>query len=718
MKEKIVVEGKSGEVVITRLEKGVPRIKAGSIEDVYLGLGYMHGYDRGFQMWFMKILAEGKASKMFGDREDLIEIDKYFRKLNFTKPVGEELDSLTPQSKIYMDSYITGVNLYREKERKPLEFKITGVNMEPWRFNDSLALLRMISYIGLAEAQGAEEKVIMEIILHGKEYFDKLSELFKPYFNGYQYDWFEDVTLINPLEEIVNFNSGAGGSNNWVVSGKLTGSGKPIFCNDPHLEVSRLPSVWYEVVLDAPGMWCVGTTLPGTPGLASGWNGNVSWGMTFSCTDTEDFFIEKCRNGQYLKDNTWYPFRERKETIETKKGRRIEYIIYENEHGVLEGDPYIEGKYLARRWSGFQPVAGESFNGFLEFPLSENVRKSMEIARKIAIPTLNWLFADKEGNIGYQMTGNVPRRSRALSGILPIPGWDSSYDWQGFLPPEKMPSSYNPESGMIVTANDRLDKDFGISVQTITFPPYRAKRIRELLKKNVPLDVAKMKDIQTDVYSLQAERIIAFLAPYLKNDSIGERLLSWNRKFDSEVVEATIFKEFYRELVIDTCTKRLFPEEIMEHIYNESFFIQMNYDLIENQWMKEGGLFADVDWEGVTKSILEKLKGRNFEKWGQRNSITLRHILFGRTFLGNLGFNAGPFPFNGCESTVSQGTKYRTGGQEMTFGPSYRMIVDFNEGKMYSNLPGGASGRPFSRYYKAEIKNWLEGNYKTITRDK
>ena len=717
MKNYFTLNGKYGKINIIRLEKGIPKIKADCLEDIYYGLGYIHGYDRGFQMWFMKILAEGRISEHFGDRKDLVEIDRYFRRLNFTSPVKNELENINSKSENYINAYISGVNSFRENCRKPLEFRITGVKLEPWHLTDSLALLRIMSYIGLAGAQGSHEKVLVEIIQHGKNYFDKMSKLFYPYLNGYDYNWYTDISLINPLGDLLPFNSEMNGSNNWAVSGDLTSSGKPIFCNDPHLEVSRLPSIWYEAIIETPKLWCMGVTLPGTPGFASGWNGKVAWGMTFSCADTEDFFIEKCKNGQYYRDNKWYPFNQRKEIIKTKKGRNIEYIIYENDHGTIEGNPNIEGVYLARKWSGMEPIAGDSFNGFLEFPLSEDVNTSMKIARKISIPTLNWVFTDSNGNIGYQMSGNIPKRSKGLSGLLPIPGWDSSFKWEGYISPEKLPHLYNPKDGFITTANNRLDHNLTVPIQTMTFPPYRADRISSLIKENIPLDSEKMKEIQNDVYSLQAERIINFLSDYLKGNKIGQRLLNWNKKYDEYSVEATIFKKFYDNLFLKVCSKNLFPEDIIDKIYYKSFFAQMNIHLIEDEWMRKDGLFSTVDWKKVTQEVLHKLSDKKFKKWGKKNSITMRHLLFGKTILGKFGFNAGPYPFKGCENTVSQGTKYYSGGQEMSFGPSYRMIVDFAEEKVFSSLPGGSSGRPFTRYYKSEIKNWLKGEYKSIKRN-
>ncbi len=714
-------------VVVSRGEKGIPIIKAESLEGGYFGLGYMHGYDRAFEMWFTKILVEGRVAEHFGDREELINIDKYFRRLKLYKPIeGEEADITRDKLKL-MHSYLAGIEYFRRENDIPLEFKITGVKqLSRWELKDCIAFLRLMSYVGLAEGQGSAELILTEAVMRGKKYFDALSEAFNPYFEGYDYNWFKGIKLEHPLVEGFgtksdNSNnsstlSGMGGSNNWAVNGEWTENASAIFCNDPHLEISRLPSIWYEVIIDTPQMWCQGITVPGAPGIPAGWNGKLSWGITFTAADTEDFFIEACKNGSYLRDDKWFQFRERRELIKTKAGRIITYNVYENDHGFLMGDPNIEGRYLARKWSGYEPVAGRVLNAFLEIPMLSNVKDALNNAEKMVIPSLNWLFADSDGNIGFKMTGTIPKRKKGLSGILPIPGWDSSYGWDGYLSPDELPVVYNPKEGYIVTANNRLDKEYGSFIQNMPFSEDRALRIGELIEELKPLNPEKMKKIQMDVYSKQAKRIVKFVSRYLEGDSIGERLLAWDYNFTPESVEATIFDDFYRELVIETVGEVLFPKDLLVKIYDETLFFLLNHHVIEREWLKgQDGLFAGTDWESVVKRVLEKLKAKEYVNWGKKNSIVMKHLLFGDTILGRLGFNEKKHPLRGYKTTIHQGTKYREGKRDMTFGPSYRLIVDMKAKIAYSIIPGGVSGRRFSRYYKSEINDWLSGNYKSIT---
>ena len=705
------------DIRIIRHNSGIPVIKALGLEDAYYGMGIMHAYDRMFQMWFVKVLSEGRAAEIFGDREDLINIDKYFRTLKFRSNGSSDksrASDFTDNFSKLLNAYITGVEDFRKSGYVPFEFRVTGYKPEPWEQEDVFALSRIMAYVGLAESQGAAEKVIADVILQDRKYFDNLGVLFNPYFNGYDYNWFKGIKLKSPLSENVIFDNSIGGSNNWAVSGKLTESGKPLFCNDPHLEISRLPSIWYEVIVDTPEAWFTGITVPGAPALASGWNGNYGWGITFTSADTEDFFIEKCREGKYLKDGKYHSFKERKEIIKTKKGRSIDFAVYENEHGFLEGNPYKDEICLSRKWSGMEDVLWKTLSSFFKLPVAHSVKEGMELAANIDIPSLNWVFSDKEGNIGFKMSGIIPRRKRGLSGLLPIPGWDSSYGWEGYLERDKLPSLYNPKEGFIATANNRLDNGLNGILQNLPFSSDRADRISEMLMKLKPLNHEKMVKIQMDVYSRQARRVLDFFRPYLENDPYGRELLVWDCRFTPESTKATVFEDFYREVMIISGTGILFPEKLGRQIYDETLFFILIHKLVEEEWMKKDGLFKNVNWDNVVKEGLKRIKNKKAVPWGTRNSIKMKHLLLGDTVFKYFGFNAGPYPLRGSKSTVHQGAMYRSGNVDMSFGPSFRMIADFGSNRDYTVMSGGASGRLFSGYYKKEIKNWLTGKYKVI----
>jgi len=699
------------EVVIVRGKQGVPHIRAARLEDAFYGLGFMHCYDRMFQMWFMKLLAMGRLSEHLGARTELIGLDRHFKKLHFWRPYPGEEDELPAQVRGWLDGYVAGANAFRDTGYRPLELVLTGIKPEPWLAADVLALGRLTGYVGLADSQSSLELLILGSLLENPSRFESFRRLYEPYLEGYDPAWYEGLKMESPLASPKRGRS-AGGSNNWAVSGKLTRGGGPIFCSDPHLEVSRLPAIWYEAFLDTPTLQLGGGTMPGMPCFFSAWNGKLAWGATYSCAATEDLFVEECRGGMYRKDGAYHPFRERVESLTPKGGREVRFVFHENDHGVLEGDPKIDGRYLVRRWSGGQKGStASSLEAMMRLCLAQTVAEAVTLIRGVSGTAQNWVLADAEGSISFQMSGLIPLRGQGLSGLLPLPGWDSRYDWQGWIASEHLPHCVNPPENYVVTANNRLDGSCRPAVQTMPFPSDRADRIARLLREGGPLDAQAMKAIQLDVRSPQADRVLEFLKPHLEGHSLGRRLLAWDRRFDTGSREAVLFDLFYRELMIAACDGVLFERRQAREIYDRTLFFVVNGQAIERQWQDPRGIFRDKDWGALGAEVLAGLEGKPLPRWGKWNSLRMRHLLLGRTLLGPL-FNAGPFRFRGSFSTVHQGTKFDREVRDEVFGPSYRLVVDFAQRKCYSALPGGASGRRLSRFYKAGIRQWLEGVYR------
>ncbi len=697
-------------VEIERGKSGFPRIKARDKMDAFFGLGYMHAYDRMFQVQLIRILSSGRMTECFGERPGLLELDRYFKTYPFRRTEAGEFDRLSADSGAVLKAYIAGINTPLAEGYRPLEMRLLGIKAEEWEYTDMAALLRIMAYVGLANMGASVKEDILSGIAGDKGRFTLFGKLFPDQFKNYDPSWLSGLIFTlqrNPADLIES----AGGSNNWAASGRLCSEGRPLFCNDPHLEVSRLPSLWYEAVLRSPDFYCAGVGIPGGAAVASGCTGALSWGITFGAADTEDFFLEDCKDGAYLCDGRRFDFRRREERIQAKNGKTYRFTVFENDHGILQGNPELEGRLLCRKWIGFSLAAAASVDAFCRLTSAKTVREGMACVENVEIFNLNWVFTDSEGNIGYRMSGAVPVRGRGLSGLLPIPGWRSEFDWQGQVEASQMPSSYNPDCGYIVTANNRITNDNGPPVQTLPLSADRAERIRELLSANTPLDIRKMQEIQYDVFSLEAERVLSLLEPYLQQSERGRKLLNWDRKFTPESRQAAVYDMFYRELIIELCSGLLFDAEEIERMYDGRFFFFVNHRRIEEEWGKGKGLFAGVDRQAAVNSALNRIPHRRPPRWGRRNRLHMRHLLFGKTPVGFL-WNAGPFEFRGHFSTVHQGSAFKRGTPSAgTAGPSYHQITDLKAGRYYSNMPGGASGRPFSRLYRRGIREWLYKKY-------
>ena len=693
----------AADVVVTRSNEGVPTIRADSLKDAYYGLGYIQAYDRMFQMWFMKIVFAGRMSEFFGDREDLVAFDKALRKLNFRHFEDGEIESIPEDRRRTIDSYVYGVNDFRESGYRPIEFKLMRLTPEPWEIEDTVFYARVIGYFGLADYQSGTEMNLLRTVMRGTQYAEAFKEVFHPHLDGYDFSWYDGLKLTGQVEQ-----TASGGSNNWAVAGRLAATSAPIFCIDPHLEISRLPCVWYEAVIDTPDLWMVGFTQPGSPAFLCGWNRKLAWGPTNSMADTCDYFVEQCRDGMYLKDGEYRPFRRRETDIVTRKGRKIPFVVYENEHGTLDGDPNEPGKYLSMKWSGYDRTSVGTFDAVIGFATADSVQDAMKAARAITSATVNWAFADSQGNIGFQMCGRIPQRGRGLSGILPLPGWDSAYDWQGFVPPEQLPSALNPDAGFVVTANNRMDSG-GFALQNVTFASDRADRIAQLFSLHAPLTAEKMQQIQTDLYSHHADRVLSFVGKYLSHFPLGQTMLSWDRRYDADSEGAVLFEQLHHGLLLESGVGILFDREYGRFLLERTSLLTLNYHVFEDEWKKPDGIFKDVDWGCVVEKIMADLEVAPRIQWGRKHRLVLRHLLFGTTPLRFLGFNCGPIPLQGDTSTICQGSIDADG---KVVGPSLRFIVDFAAERAYTVIPGGPSGRRLSRLYTSEFGSWRSGRYK------
>jgi len=505
-------------------------------------------------------------------------------------------------------------------------------------------------------------------------------------------------------------------SNNWVVAGRRTAGGKPILANDPHLEVNRLPNVWCELVLRCPERTLMGGSMPGLPGVLVGRSPDLAWGATYAFADASDSWIEQCRDGACYREagDTWQPFRTRREIIQRKKKPPVEVVFYENEHGVLDGDPRTAGYYLATRWA---PGEGgtAALEAIFEIARATTVTEGMAALGKIE-SAWNYVFADREGNIGYQMTGLVPRRRAGATGLVPLPGWKAENDWQGFLSPDEMPRVLNPEEGFIATANDDLNALGKAAPINMPMGAYRAERIRDLLREREGLTVEDMMTMHFDLYSLQAERFMHHLEPLLPDTPQGAILKSWDRCYDAASQGAFLFERFYQELVREVFGRRGMGAQVVDFLAAQTgVFVDFyaNFDAVllseTSPW------FGDRSREDLYRETAARALAVAPQEWGRDRRITLTHILLGGKLPGFAGFDRGPITGIGGRATVHQGQIYQSGGRVTTFMPSFRWVTDMADAHLRSNLAGGPSDRRFSKWYVSDLANWENGRYKTVS---
>ena len=699
-----------------RDEHGVPHVESSDEAGLYYGMGYCHAMDRGMQMLLMRILGQGRGSEFLECSEEMLAIDTFFRRMNWAGGTASEIDKLTPEAKKFSLAYCDGANAYFAK-KIPWEFKLLGYRPEPWKIEDILLLARMVGYISLAQSQADIERLFVEMVQAGINR-EKLDELFPEILGDLDIELLKKVKLYQRIVPAsLKWNHVVPtviASNNWVISSAKTASGKPILANDPHLETNRLPNVWYESILKSNERYFMGVTMPGLPGALIGRNPDVAWGATYTFMDAIDSWIEHCKDGKFLQeDNHWVAFRQRHEIIKRKKKPPVEITFYENDHGVLDGNPFDEGYYLTTRWTTAS-FGAESLNQAFKMWNATTVEEGMNHLGRLE-SAFNWVLADRHGNIGYQMSGLMPKRRAGISGFVPLPGWKKENDWQGFVDHKDLPRCLNPEAGFFVTANNDLNQ-WGIAKPiNICMGSYRANRIAQLLAERSAITVEDNFKFHYDVYSLQAELFMRILKPLLPDTPQGKILREWDYRYNPESEGAFLFEQFYQALLQEVFGKNGFGKEAAGFLAKETGIFVDFFDNVDRILLSEkSAWFGGENREELFRRIAEDALKVAPTPWGAVNRIKLTHLILGEKLPGVAGFDRGPIPLRGGRATPHQGQIYKSAGRVTSFTPSFRMVADLATDEVHTNLAGGPSDRRFSRWYCSDLENWLNGKYKTL----
>jgi penicillin amidase len=715
-----VLKGTKGNVVIKRVGGGVPHIRADHEIDLYWGLGYMHGTDRQLAMWLVKLIGQGRASEKLAGDDELIAVDKYMRWISLGGDAKQEIKRLGKGTRAIIDAYCAGVNRAVADAGVPFEFKLAGYRPDLWTPEDIVLMARIIGFIGLTQSQGDMEKFVIQMIREGVP-IPKIMELIPPMERPKKelIDIIKKVNLVNPivpdsvkwLSTLTRFSA----SNNWAVSPKKSKSKKAILCGDPHLEVSRLPAVWYEAVMVSGDFFMAGATLPGIPALVLGRSNNVAWSVTYGFMDTIDYFIEDVKDKKCLRGKRRVPFTVREEVIRPKKKAPITMRYYESENGVLEGEPDRDGYWLSMAWSSRRGTTAESMDSILKIPKTRNVKEAMGCFAGLTFAAFNWVAADLKGNIGYQMSGSFPKKKKGTSGILPYLGWEKGDQWKGVVPPTSHPRVYNPKEGYIATANEDFSRISKVAVQSLPMGSYRGDRIRDLLKKTKLLDVEAMKKIQYDLYSRQAELFMKIIGPLVPDTKNGKILRDWDLCYDTKSEGATLFERVYEELLRLVFGDLGMGRHVVDHTYADTglfndFYANFDRILLANKskW------FEDRSREQIYRTAVERALKEPAVPYGKVHKVLMANLFFGGKLPRILGFDFGPIELPGNRATIVQGQIFKIAGRQTSFAPSFRLIADLGETAIHTNIAGGPSDRRYSPYYTSDIRAWQSGGYKIL----
>ena len=714
----ITLKGPHAGIEIYRNQDGIPVISAQNLPDMAYALGWTHANDRQLQVLLTRILLQGRAAECLKNDRALIDIDRYMRRMNFLPDPEQLLAKLEPDIKDQLQAYADGFNDFVMTHGLVYEFRLLGYRYEPWRITDSALIEKMIGFIGLADAQNNMEKLLIQMIQKGVDE-NKIKALFPYLTDPIDYELIQSIKLEPPiipealawLGRLPRFNA----SNNWALSGRLTASGAPILCGDPHLEVNRLPAIWSEVIIHLPDNFLMGGTIPGMPGVGVGRSKHVAWSATYAFQDSLDYRIEDCQEGCYKRTDGWIPFNVREETIKIKKGSSLKLKVYENDHGVLEGDPHDSGRYLVLGWSAHRDCGAADLNCLMKLPQARNVKEMMALCKEVEAAGFSWVMADTDGNIGFQMSGRCFNRPEGVSGLLPTPGWDVAFDPDGFVHPDKLPQAYNPSEGFVATANEDLNHLGQATVINLPMGAYRAERIRTLLQKADKVDVTDMQAMHFDLFSLQAERFMQILRPLLPDTKNGRILKEWDLTYHTDSLGAMLFESVYLALINTVFGDNGLGRDVVDYITKETGMFNDYYANLDNVLLQEtSAWFNGQERDTLFKAAIAEGLQTTALPYGQTRQVVMSHLLFGGQLPRWLGFDYGPIALPGSRATIMQGQIFHSAGRLTTFSPSYRIVADMHTPELHTTLAGGPSDRRFSKWYTTDIENWQAGRYKIL----
>jgi penicillin amidase len=719
----------------------VPHIRAANDHDLYFTQGYIHAYFRLWQMDFQTRAAAGRIGEVVGEKwivdkktgqrkNAILEFDRYQRRKGMVYAAENSLNTMEadPRTKEMLDAYTEGINNYIQSLRYkdyPLEYKLMNYRPEPWNNVKTALLLKYMA----DDLTGYTEDIPLTILrdqLSPEEFnylfpqrikgsvpvipagtkFDPPSLQMPPAPTDSIWTHFrtKGATATSGLPSgqsapcllpSPDYSTGIG-SNNWAISGAHTASGAPILCNDPHLGLN-LPSLWFEMQLQAPGLNVYGVSLPGAPGVIIGFNDSLSWGLTNNYRDVKDFYsIEAIDKDFYRFDGKPSPFDKRIEVIKIKgKPDFVDTIDY-TVHGPVTFDEHFPDPQHTNTKLAMQWMAHRGTNELLAVYLLNRAKDYIGFTEAILnfqCPAQNFVYADRSGNIAMWGQGQFVNKWMD-QGRYVMKGNTSKTLWGADIPMTENPHVLNPPQGYLASANQVTTDSTYPYWYNGYFSDFRAWRINEILRNTLPKDIAGNMKMQNDVVSILAREGAAKI-DRLINDERTPESDNWDFTLKPESKKATDFQTtwslFYQKLWGGRFTETLMPSP-------ERTIQILNTDSTDNPYLSRMKLAASEIGEPVTDSLSILQKNGSLEWYNVKNTSL--------THLAKIpAFSYDHLKIGGSGNTIN--------AAKSNHGPSWRMIVELDKDSIraYGVYPGGQSGDPGSKYYGTFVNNWVEGKY-------
>ncbi|PAU64667.1 penicillin acylase family protein [Pseudomonas indica] len=777
------IQGLAQSVVVRRNVLGMPLIETNTFHDALFALGYVHAGDRLSQMVGMRLMAEGRLAEMAGP--GVLEIDRFMRAVNLKQSADTLYKNASPRIKQFFEVYARGVNayLFRYRDKLPMDLAESGYKPAYWKPEDSVLVFCLLNFglsvnlqeeiasLVLAQKVGADKLAwLMPIYPDEPLPFDEAEKLKGLNLTGNAFATIPGLRQVDSAAaQVAALNMlGVAASNNWAIAPRNSRSGKSLLANDTHLPL-QMPSVWNFVQIRSPKFQAAGVSVAGVPAVVAGFNGKLAWGMTMVMGDNQDLFLERLkREGNrlyYQADGQWLPARERQETFFIKGERPIRETLYETRNGPLLNSVLGERKHMLQPLqlaSGYglalkqASMDGDrSLDAFFDLSRAQSVEQAFDATREVRAMALNILFADAE-HIGWQVTGRFPNR-REGRGLLPSPGWDDRYGWDGFADPMLYPMDQDPPQGWLGTANHRTaPAGYGVQLSNSWYYPERAERIAELAGRGkhdqqsmiamqydqtTPF-AAKLKAVFEDPGMAQPLKQAIDALPGIERDKAREalsRLLAFDGRLSPASADAALYGAFLHESARQIFLDELGPDDspawrALIQTANTSYSAQADHllgrldspfwdDIRTPQQEDKPAILARSLAAAVTFVESHLGTDRKAWQWGKLHRYvwateTTRLAPY-MSASQRAGINAlkgyldrGPYPAGGDHSTLNV-SAYNWGQDFDTWLiPAMRIVVDFGQNEpMMGVNSSGQSGNPASPHYADGIDAWLKGRY-------
>lgn len=761
----LALPGLHGQVRIERDANGIPTIKAGSTRDLMYGLGVAHAQDRLWQMETHRRIGAGRLAEAFGP--GALDTDRFLRILGVRRAAQAQWEQTRGESREVLQAYAEGVNavLHHALAARPPEFVILGLQPEDWSPVDSLAWSIMMAWdLG---ANWSTELLRLRLALKMPK--ARIDQLLPPYPGEQPLPSQDYAALYRSLdlagsavaseETLTRLLAAAPpsevegvGSNNWVLAGARSATGKPLLANDPHLKLSA-PALWYFARLEAPGFKAAGATLPGLPSVVLGQNEHIAWGFTNTGPDVQDLYLERIRPDAadaYQTPDGWARFETRQETIKVKGQPDVTISVRATRHGPVVSDagvaddaigPKARPSYaIALRWTGLDTDT-DPLGTSLRMTRARSVAEFIDAARGWVAPMQNMVVADDQGHIGYIAPGRVPVRKAGndLMGLAPAPGWDARYDWDGWLPFDALPQQRDPARGYIATANQKVvppDYPHFLSAQWAL--PYRQQRIEQMIEARPTHTLADLRDMQADVKSLGAPRLLPRLLQAHSAHALAaaaqQQLAGFDGTMAADKAAPLIFWAWSRQLSLRVLSDKLGPQ-----LYDRTLSQRGYFDALEGVLERDDTWWCDDKATPAVETCaqqvdaafdaalteLQTLQGPDVSRWqwGRAHQARSEHRPFSRVAalarFFELRTPVGGDGYTVNASRVSQKADATTGEFYLDeHGPSLRALYDLADLRRSRVVhSSGQSGIPWSPLYRSFVEPWTRVDYVPLWAD-